>query len=101
MRPTSDDLPMTFAEAADTRNGSRMTEGPIRILKHGDTFAVFDHSGNINAALAGEDGVYHDGTRFVSRLTVELDGVALFFLSSTVRSDNGQLTVALTNPDLR
>jgi glycogen debranching enzyme len=101
MRPTSDDARVTVVDAADARNGARVTDGPVRILKHGDTFAVFDHSGDINSAVGAEDGVYHDGTRFVSRLTVELDGAPPFLLNSTVRSDNGQLTVALTNPDLQ
>jgi glycogen debranching enzyme len=78
-----------------------LTNGLIRILKHGDTFAVFDHYGNIKPVAKGEEGVYHDGTRFVSCLLLDIDGACPFFLSSTVRDDNDQLTVALTNPDLR
>jgi glycogen debranching enzyme len=78
-----------------------LTNGLTRILKHGDTFAVFDHYGNIRPLRKSEEGVYHDGTRFVSCLMLDLDGVSPFFLSSTVRDDNDQLTVALTNPDLR
>jgi glycogen debranching enzyme len=80
---------------------SCLTNGLIRILKHGDTFAVFDHYGNIKPVANGEEGIYHDGTRFVSCLMLDLDGASPFFLSSTVRDDNDQLTVALTNPDLR
>ena len=49
----------------------------------------------------GEEGVYHHGTRFVSCLMLDIDDACPFFLSSTVRDDNDQLTVALTNPDLR
>jgi glycogen debranching enzyme len=78
-----------------------LTDGRIRVLKHGDTFAVFDHYGNISPVQKGEEGIYHDGTRFVSCLTLEMDGAVPFFLSSTVRDDNDQLTVALTNPDIR
>ncbi|HYZ83560.1 MAG TPA: amylo-alpha-1,6-glucosidase [Bryobacteraceae bacterium] len=80
---------------------SSLTDGRIRVLKQGDTFAVFDHYGNIKPVKTGEEGVYHDGTRFVSSLLLELEGTPPFFLSSTVREDNDQLTVALTNPDLR
>src|SRR5664279_2039804 len=76
------------------------TDERIRVLKHGDTFALFDQYGDIRPSKAGEQGVYHDGTRFLSRLILELDGRRPFFLSSTVRDDNDQLTVALTNPDL-
>jgi glycogen debranching enzyme len=79
---------------------SSLTDERIRVLKHGDTFALFDQYGDIRPSKAGEQGVYHDGTRFLSRLILELDGRRPFFLSSTVRDDNDQLTVALTNPDL-
>lgn len=70
-----------------------------RVLKHGDTFAVFDHFGQIKPGGLGEQGLYHDGTRYLSRLILELDGQAPFFLGSTVRDENDQLSVALTNPD--
>jgi len=71
-----------------------------RVLKHADTFAVFDHYGDIRPGGLGEQGLYHDGTRFLSCLLLELDGRRPFFLSSTVRDENDQLTVSLTNPDL-
>ncbi len=79
---------------------SSLTDEPIRVLKHGDTFALFDQYGDIRPGKNGEQGLYHDGTRFLSRLTLELEGARPFFLSSTIRDDNDQLTVALTNPDL-
>ena len=71
-----------------------------RVLKHGDTFAVFDHYGDIKHDGLGEEGIYHEGTRFLSGLLLELEGARPFFLSSTVRDENDQLAVALTNPDL-
>src|SRR5665213_2337953 len=79
---------------------SSLTDEPIRVLKHGDTFALFDQYGDIRPGKNGEEGLYHDGTRFLSRLVLELEGARPFFLSSTIRDDNDQLTVALTNPDL-
>ena len=78
-----------------------VTDGLNRVLKHSDTFAVFDRYGNIKPVTSGDEGVYHDGTRFVSCLMLDIDGACPFFLSSTVCDDNDQLTVALTNPDLR
>jgi glycogen debranching enzyme len=90
-----------------------MTDGPYhilaasspadertRVLKHGDTFAVFDHYGDIKPGGLGEEGLYHEGTRFLSCLLLEMEGVRPFFLSSTVRDENDQLAVALTNPDV-
>jgi glycogen debranching enzyme len=78
---------------------SGITDDRTRILKHGDTFAVFDHLGQIKPGGLGEEGLYHDGTRYLSRLTLELDGQPPFFLGSTVRDENDQLSVSLTNPD--
>jgi glycogen debranching enzyme len=81
--------------ASADRTGER-----VRSLKHGDTFAVFDHYGDIRSAQTGEEGLYYDGTRFLSRLSVEIDGARPMLLGSTVRDDNDQLTVTLTNPDV-
>ena len=36
--------------ARDILADSDITDGLIRVLKHGDTFAVFDHYGNIKPA---------------------------------------------------
>jgi hypothetical protein len=35
-----------------------------RILKDGETFAVFDPHGDIQATGTGQEGLYHEGTRF-------------------------------------
>ncbi len=70
------------------------------VLKHGDTFAVFDHYGRIKPGGLGEEGLYHEGTRFLSRLVMDLEDNPLIFLGSTVRGENGHLAIALTNPDL-
>jgi glycogen debranching enzyme len=79
---------------------SAMADERTRVLKHGDTFAVFDHYGDIKPGGLGEEGLYHEGTRFLSCLVLELEGARPIFLSSTVRDENDQLAVALTNPDL-
>lgn len=75
------------------------TSDRVRSLKHGDTFAVFDHYGDIRPIEAGEEGLYYDGTRFLSCLVLDLDGLRPLLLGSTVRDDNDQLIVTLTNPD--
>ena len=36
------------------------------VLKHGDSFAVFDRYGDIRPIGLGEEGLYHRGTRFLS-----------------------------------
>lgn len=71
-----------------------------RVLKHGDTFAVFDRTGDIHSLGLGEEGLYHKGTRHLSRLELTLGGSPPLLLSSTVREDNALLGVDLANPDL-
>jgi glycogen debranching enzyme len=61
---------------------------------------VFDHYGRIKPGGLGEEGLYHEGTRFLSRLSMDLEDNPLIFLGSTVRGETGHLAIALTNPDL-
>src|SRR5262245_33278276 len=79
---------------------SSRVDDRTRVLKHGDTFAVFDRFGDIAQVGMGELGLYHEGTRFLSRFGVRLAGQRPLLLSSTVREDNTLLSVDLTNPDL-
>jgi glycogen debranching enzyme len=73
---------------------------PARVLKDGDSFAVFDPHGDINPALATEYGLYHAGTRFLSRLELLLATRQPLLLSSTISEDNAVFTADLTNPDV-
>lgn len=86
-------------DATHVLAASSITDDRSRVLKHGDTFAVFDHLGQIKPGGLGEEGLYHEGTRYLSCLRLELDGQPPFFLGSTVRDENDQLSVTLTNPD--
>jgi glycogen debranching enzyme len=79
---------------------SSRVDDRTRVLKDGDTFAVFDRYGNIHPVGIGEQGLYHDGTRHLSRLDVSFGGEGPLLLSSTVRADNAALAVDLANPDL-
>ncbi len=70
------------------------------VLKHGETFGVFDHYGDVKPTGLGEEGLYHEGTRYLSCLILALEHARPMFLSSTVRLDNELLTVDLTNSDV-
>ena len=70
------------------------------VLKSGDSFAVLDRYGDIQPIGLGEQGLYHEGTRFLSRLEVELEGQRPMLLSSQVREGNELLAVDLTNADI-
>jgi glycogen debranching enzyme len=70
------------------------------VLKNGDTFAVFDYSGDIAAFGLGQQGLYHEGTRYLSRFRLRLNGHNPLLLSSRVKDDNGLFAADLTNPDI-
>ena len=69
-------------------------------LKHGDTFAVFDHRGDIGADPRSPEGIYHLDTRILSRLELLLEGYPPLLLSSMNQDDNAVFTADLSNPDL-
>ncbi|MGK9168706.1 amylo-alpha-1,6-glucosidase [Inquilinus limosus] len=71
-----------------------------RTLKHGDTFAVFDHNGDALSGPGSPEGIFHRDTRHLSHLYLTVDGARPMLLSSTLRDDNAALTCDLTNPDL-
>lgn len=79
---------------------SPLADDRTRVLKHGDTFAIFNRYGDIQPTGLGEQGIYHAGTRFLSKLILNLGNRRPMFLSSTVREDNVMLAVDLTNPDV-
>ena len=79
---------------------SSMADDRTRVLKHGETFGVFDRYGDIQPVGRGTQGVFHQGTRFLSRQEVFLNNDRPMLLSSTVKEDNALLAVDLTNPDL-
>jgi glycogen debranching enzyme len=71
----------------------------LQVLKHGDCFGVFDPRGNIIPGDASEEGIYYDGTRFLSRFELLLFGHLPLLLSSTVSVD-AVFDADLTNPDV-
>src|ERR1051325_2004637 len=80
---------------------SNLVDERTLVLKHGDSFSVLDHHGSIKPGGLGEEGLYHEGTRFVSRLQVMLEDQELIFLGSSVPNGTGQLAIVLTNPDFQ
>lgn len=69
-----------------------------RVLKHQDSFAVFDPYGDIGEHP--EQGIYHGGTRYLSHYRLTLDGHRPLLLNSAVTQDNALLAVDLTTHDL-
>lgn len=79
---------------------SSLTDDHMKVLKQGDTFGVFDRDGDIRCGRPGPQGLYHEGTRFLSRFELTINGDPPLLLSSTVKQDNVLLNVDLTNPDM-
>ena len=71
-----------------------------RTLKHGDTFAVFDHRGDIGGEPGNPEGLYHRDTRMLSQLQLLLEEARPLLLSSMTQDDNAVFTADLSNPDL-
>jgi glycogen debranching enzyme len=79
---------------------SALGDDRTRVLKHGETFAVFDRYGDIWPLARSDNGVYHEGTRVLSRLGLSLNDTRPMLLSSEVVESNDVLVVHLSNPDL-
>ena len=92
-----DEVPVPqFAIAVSSTLQQRRT----RTLKHGDTFAVFDHRGDIGGEPGNPEGVYHRDTRMLSQLQLLLEEARPLLLSSVIQDDNAVFTADLSNPDL-
>jgi glycogen debranching enzyme len=84
-----------FSIAASATFQERRT----RTLKHGDTFVVFDHRGNIGIEPGSTEGLYHRDTRILSKLTLLLEETRPLLLSSLIQDDNSMFIADLSNPD--
>src|SRR6266568_1235552 len=83
------------------RASSALADDRTRVLLNGDTFAIFDRSGDIQPVGFGQQGIFHNETRHLSRLEMRFCGLRPLLLSSTIREDNVLFGADLTNPDLR
>ncbi|HTO52777.1 MAG TPA: glycogen debranching N-terminal domain-containing protein, partial [Myxococcota bacterium] len=70
------------------------------VLARGDSFALFDHHGDLRPQSSGRHGLFYDGTRFLSLLVVRLARRRPLLLSSGSRGSEG-LSIHATNADVR
>ncbi len=98
--PEEDTIPKAPAQFFVPASASLHERRP-RTLKHGDTFALFDHSGDAVGGPGSPEGLYHRDTRHLSHFYLTMnDGARPILLSSALRDDNATLTCDLANPDL-
>ena len=81
------------------RAASSLADDRVQVLKHAELFAVFNRFGDIQPMGRGEQGVFFEGTRHLSRFELNLKSAPPVLLDSEVKKDNVTLTVDLTNPD--
>jgi glycogen debranching enzyme len=75
------------------------TYGRPRVLKYGTLFFVFDRLGDVSGSVDG-DGLFRDGTRYLSALSLTLWNARPLLLSSTVAANNFLFTADLANQDI-
>jgi glycogen debranching enzyme len=63
-------------------------------------FFVFDRLGDVQTSGMGEEGLFYDGMRHLSELSLELWGARPLLLSSTVATNNFLFTADLANLDV-
>jgi glycogen debranching enzyme len=80
--------------------GSSPSDYRTRVLKYGETFAVFNRYGDIEPLGLGEHGIFYQGTRHVSELVLSLWDTRPLLMSSTVKSDNLVFIADLSNVDV-
>jgi len=81
------------------RATSALADDRTRVLKDGDTFAVFNRYGDIAALGPVQFGLFFTECRHLSRFVLRVNQRAPLLLNSTVRSDNASISVDLTNLD--
>jgi len=72
---------------------------PRCTLKQDYCFAILDNYGDIGSSSDAASGFFYKDTRYLSRLTVLINKAQPLLLGSTIRDDNLNLRVDLTNPD--
>lgn len=79
---------------------SAPTDDRARVLKYGSMFAVFDRLGDITHDGLGEQGIFYEGTRYLSEMRLQLWNERPLLLSSTIEPNNFLFTADLANLDV-
>jgi glycogen debranching enzyme len=71
-----------------------------RVLANGDSFAVFEIGGDVLGSPLEALGFFHRDTRYLSRFELKIAGETPNYLNSSSSSENAQIRINLSNPDL-
>jgi len=61
---------------------------------------MFDHFGDLQVHGVGDEGLYHEDTRYLAYQELAIDGVRPLFLGSSIKDNNSLLIIEMMNPDL-
>ncbi len=79
---------------------SAPSDDRTRVLKYGSMFAVFDRLGDISHQGLCEQGIFYEGTRYLSLMSLRLWNERPLLLSSTIEANNFLFTADLANLDV-
>jgi glycogen debranching enzyme len=71
-----------------------------KVLVNGESFAVFDVGGDFLESPLEALGFFHQDTRYLSRFELKIAGETPYYLDSHTSTDNAQIRISLSNPDL-
>ncbi len=94
MNPVLESTDPYYIVAAD-----EAPDATAHALKHGETFAVLDSLGDMGVN-GTQQGLFHEGTRHLSRCQLRISGHRPFLLGTSLARESHVLTVDLANPDL-
>jgi glycogen debranching enzyme len=90
----------TIAQHYYIATTSSPADDRARVLKYGGLFFVFDRLGDVQTSGLGEQGLFFEGTRYLSELSLYLWDARPLLLSSTVATNNFLFTADLANLDV-
>jgi len=93
--------PIDSNDACQLTASSHPSGDGAQVLKHSDTFAVFDRLGEAGSHACGDQGLFHLGTRHLAQWELSVEGQRPMMLNSTMKQDNSLLVVQMTTPDLK
>jgi glycogen debranching enzyme len=91
-----EELPDQFSVLATTS----LQEEKTFKLKNGDAFAILNKYGDILPFKKSVQGLFYEGTRFLSDYQLRIEGQKPLYLSSDLKEGNEMISVDLTNPDI-
>jgi glycogen debranching enzyme len=79
---------------------SSLTEEKTFTLKHNEAFGIFNKYGDILPFEKSVQGLFFEGTRYLSGLQLKIENEKPLYLSSDVKEGNELFSIDLTNPDI-